>query len=614
MLKVKGYLSIILFFGFYFQLIAKEYNAEFILKDSYIEVKGNKIIESDTVVIQINNPQGDDYSSIQVVKFKYGESIKGWIEDMSRHVIRKLKDEDIVESNHSQEYSFEEDILYRKFELKHNVYPYRIVYVHSGSSDNFIGYMWKPISELNTPIHSARCTFTYPLGYTIHVDAQNIPKSNTDTNKLLLTNHWQVSYTNLLQDEDYADIDRSLPHVAIIPDKFIYGVWGNSQNWSTFGNWYFRLIHGLDELPESEKTKANQLVSGTMDTREKVRILYHYLQDQTRYINVSVGIDGLKPHPASYVVKYKYGDCKALSIYMKALLQAVNIKSNYTVVYGGENPPEIKDSIVGPHYFNHIILTVPIGNDTIWLDNTDNIGPFGYVNSFIQNRRALLIDEFHSHLIHIPAMKAYENSIHRKIDFTIHPNGNADVLYKILYKGENFEYFNFQNEDLNKDEKDKLVRDICHFPNFNLEEWNLIKKDRDSNSINLDIRLALDKFCDVLGKDFYFYLNTIYIHDFKNIKDRKLPVHIEISKFLIDSITYYFPENLVLQNLPENLSYKTKFGNYTLHFEIQTNKLFVVKTFELKKGDYELAQYADLYNFINEVVKKERTGIILSNK
>ncbi len=55
------------------------------------------------------------------------------------------------------------------------------------------------------------------------------------------------------------------------------------------------------------------------------------MQDKTRYISVQIGIGGWKPMLADDVNKLGYGDCKGLTNYTKALLEAVDVPSYYTL-------------------------------------------------------------------------------------------------------------------------------------------------------------------------------------------------------------------------------------------------------------------------------------------
>jgi hypothetical protein len=104
-----------------------------------------------------------------------------------------------------------------------------------------------------------------------------------------------------------------MPLVLIAPTNFHYGVDGCTKDWVSFGNWQYQLNEGLDVLPQNEKNTISTLIKGITNKKEIVKVLYHYLQDNTRYINVLLGVGGYKPHPATYVSENKYGDCKALT-------------------------------------------------------------------------------------------------------------------------------------------------------------------------------------------------------------------------------------------------------------------------------------------------------------
>ena len=135
------------------------------------------------------------------------------------------------------------------------------------------------------------------------------------------------------------------------------------------------------------------LQTNLTDTYKKVAVLYDYLQKNTHYVLVTFGIGGLQPYEASYVARNKYGDCKALSNFMVALLKEAGIKSYPVAIWGGEEEREfVKD--FPSHQSNHIICAVPIEKDTVWLEcTTSQFLPAGYLSWFTANRFGLLISE-----------------------------------------------------------------------------------------------------------------------------------------------------------------------------------------------------------------------------
>src|SRR5213076_654770 len=116
-------------------------------------------------------------------------------------------------------------------------------------------------------------------------------------------------------------------------DQFsFYGSQGNLSSWKSLGEWLNGLYNGQDELPEERKAFQANLVKDAPGDREKVRLIYKYMQENFRYVSIQLGIGGLKPFPATFTDQKKYGDCKGLSNYMKASLKAVGIKSYVAII------------------------------------------------------------------------------------------------------------------------------------------------------------------------------------------------------------------------------------------------------------------------------------------
>jgi hypothetical protein len=338
--------------------------------------------------------------------------------------------------------------------------------------------------------------------------------------------------------------------------------------------------------------------------------LYHYLQDHTRYINVSIGIGGLKPYPASYVAQNKYGDCKALTNYMKALLSYAGIESFYTTVYASEQPHPIIKNLAGPQ-FNHVVLAVPLKNDTIWLENTNNTNPFGYMGTFTPDHDALLNCNDHSRLIRIPALKTEDILVSYKLEFDLNKSENAQVKLNMSFKGRDFEAFNQLHSVFNDSEKDRIIRDYMPFDNYEVVDWNLVKLHRDTARIELKATLNLNKLLKPLGNEYYLSIYPCRIPTFGPPANRTLPVVLPYPICNSDTLVYNLPLGYELKSKFEPISIKTKFGTYELALIVGNGKILVTKRFELFPGSYSIEQYLDLYSFIQSVKDVDRRKIII---
>jgi len=154
------------------------------------------------------------------------------------------------------------------------------------------------------------------------------------------------------------------------------------DTWKDFGAWMNKaLLKDRAALEPGTIAKAKNLVKGVTDDLEKAKIIYKYVQDNTRYISVQIGIGGWKPISAIDVDRLKYGDCKGLSNYTHALLKSVDVPSYYTVIQAGNRKTDFDEDFAAMQG-NHAILAIPYNDQYYWIDCTSQTHPFGFVGDF----------------------------------------------------------------------------------------------------------------------------------------------------------------------------------------------------------------------------------------
>src|SRR5690606_3862327 len=148
-----------------------------------------------------------------------------------------------------------------------------------------------------------------------------------------------------------------VPYTLFGLEKFkLEGVEGDAASWQSFGKWmHDNLLVGTNALSDETKSTIRTLVGAEKDPIAKARIVYQYMQSKTRYVSIQLGIGGWKPMLAKDVDRLGYGDCKALTNYTKALLDAVGVQSHYAVIYGDEQKRSLNPDFVSMQG-NHVIL------------------------------------------------------------------------------------------------------------------------------------------------------------------------------------------------------------------------------------------------------------------
>lgn len=576
-------------------------SSEIINFTSYRQVKDGKLIISDSVRIQINNREGDKSAAI-TIPYSKGDKVTigdAWIEDMDGNIIRKLKSKEITDRSSISNISLYEDDFVKEFELKHNEYPYQIVYSCRSTYNKFLQIVSANYTNNRSTIRNAKFVVETPIDFEIKSNRKNIKDYDIETVNNIRRHTWTFTHTPKDWERNASINNSDAPQLTVVPLIFSYGKPGSFESWNTFGNWLYRLNENKDILPPSEKQKIDVFLLGITDKKEKIRKLYHYLQDYNRYINVVIDLGGLQTYSAEYVSTNHYGDCKALSNYMLAMLKYAEIESFYTTIYSDDKVIDI-DPELAHQAFNHVILTVPLEQDTIFLECTSNTLPMGYIHSSIQGRKALCIAENNSHLIDIPRLTSKDVLCNRDIESTLNQDkgGLADI--KLTHRGEFFEYSNYIAGNSNKDRTDKYFLQNMPSGSFELKEASFDKQSRDSLAIKINATLKIHNLYKKFGNNIAITPYPFKIQTFENPEKRKTDLQIDYPSYAKDTFIYEIPADSI-SKVPKNILIPSPYGYYAIKFESKGNKLYVYKSMLVNAGRYNLEQYTEFFNFLQKI-------------
>src|ERR1035437_7687729 len=249
-------------------------------------IKNGKLTILRSYEIQINNRDGDKYAKVSIPYSKLNKvsNVEAFIKDIHGTIIKKLKASEITERSEIQDFSLYEDNYVKEFTLLHNIHPYAICYQYEEQQSSVL-YRddWTPVINREIPTLNARLSLEVPKHYRINYYSQHIDSLKTDSLENTIKYTWRTKYTTLPEPGIYSPYIRNYyPAVLIVPEKFNYDKSGSFKTWKEYGNWQYSLLAGLDVLPESEKIQTQSLISGVTDKKEIVKILFHYLQDETR--------------------------------------------------------------------------------------------------------------------------------------------------------------------------------------------------------------------------------------------------------------------------------------------------------------------------------------------
>lgn len=428
--------------------------------------------------------------------------------------------------------------------------------------------------------------------------------------------NWEVHNLKANKPEEEAPGWTFYPFISFATDKFEFdGIPGDFSTWQAYGKWYQALNADVNRLSPQREAEIRAMVAALPDDKAKAKFLYEYMQKNMHYVSIQLGIGGLKPFPATFVDQKKYGDCKALSNYMVALLKAVYIPAYYAVIEGGVNERPADPSFPSDP-FNHIVVCVPFAGDTTWLECTSTTAIFGRPGPFTENRNALLITEDGGKLVNTPRSKYQDNTFDSVVDVILDDEGGAKANVKIKSTGGYRDMYLDVASEKTDIQKSFLIRSL----NLKQPSQFLFKDAADKDGVKeLNIDLEYDRYTDVMTGNKSFYrpqAMDLWRATVPVLEKRKADYYFEhpMLKTCVTNIT--LPAGYEAETVPANTSLKFSYGSYEVSYVYNKERNVIISTakFLLTRHVIPAAKYTEMQEYMDAIAKAQSKKLVIRKK
>lgn len=574
-------------------------------------------------VATIFNSQGKHFAqrSVGYNKLSKITGIKANVYDEAGNLIKKVKSSEILDRSAYDGFSLYSDNRYKSVDLTQGTYPYTMEFEYDleykflyGIDDTYL------ISDEKTSVQHVSYQLIYPQALAPRYKVRNIQaepqRSITSNGSHSL--YWSFENLKPIKFESYGpDPEEILPAIIAAPSAFEYdGYAGDMSTWENYGKWKALVIQGRDKLPESAKAKVKEITKGMTSQEQKVKALYEYLQSKTRYVSIQEGIGGLQPFEATLVDEVGYGDCKALSNYMVSMLHEAGIKGYYTTVKAGDFEYGLMQDFPS-HQSNHVVVAVPNGVDTLWLECTSQTNPFGYSGMFTGDRKAFMVTENGGVWVNTPKYPENQNVQSRSAEVFINALGEATAKVKTVYSG-----LQYENDGLNfilNDQYDlqkKWVLNTTEIPSFDVTSFKFENKKEKIPSAVVKLDLNLKKLASVSGKRLMLTPNLMNRSTFipEKIENRKTEIVRNFCHTDYDTIRMHIPEEIYPEFLPEPVKLKSRFGEYEASYKIDQGLVVYTRKLIVYKGRFPAGSYQEFVDFYKGVSRADNSKLVFLNK
>lgn len=578
-------------------------------------------IEKESRTITILNREG--LRSAQFVcacdMFRSLHKFAGEIFDASGRSVRRIKKSELQKSEYSS--SLTTDDYYYFFECSSPSFPFTVKYEWEVKCNNgLIGYSpFVPQTDFNQGVEKAVYRIELPAGQRCRYRTLNAEGGKIRVMETTGPGGQQIieaaasQLPPVIEEAFSPGFVELFPLVYFAPNAFRFDkTEGDMSTWQKYGEWQYKLLDGRDQLTEPFRNKLHELTANCPTARDKVKAVYDYLAQTTRYVSIQLGIGGLQPIAAADVCRTGFGDCKGLSNYVRAMLQELGISSTYTVI--STTNERLLPDFASANQMNHVILQVPLPQDTLWLECTNPLLPFGYVHQSIAGHDALLIQPTGGKLHRLPAYPDSLNTQHISACVTLTPTAEARIEVNETSRL-------FQYEDvagivyLEPNKQKDRIRSEINLPHADILNLK-IKECKEANpSITLDYTANSKQYGHQTGNRLFLPVN-VFRKGFSIPRTSKRTSHIHINYGYTDtdSIRILLPKGCTIEALPRPADVKSKFGRFHSSIHTDGKEILVVHQLFVYKGIYSPDEYVAFINFRRQVGEQYNGKIILKKE
>lgn len=239
-------------------------------------------------------------------------------------------------------------------------------------------------------------------------------------------NHTTITYAWEIPDAyDERKAEDYVPPPQV--EDLIEGVeFSSIKSWKDISNWYYMLVQKNLKITPDIESAARKAIAGKVALKDKVRAILEYIQDNFRYVSMSLGPYSLEPHPTDEVFKNKYGDCKDLSLLCVAMLKVAGIESSVALFRDEFSITDPKHDLPIPTLFNHVIVLVKDEKgESFYVDPQLKGYDIGEYPLYYQNAYTFVITADGGKFERLPMFPEERTYTRRDINTVINSDGSA---------------------------------------------------------------------------------------------------------------------------------------------------------------------------------------------
>jgi len=147
-----------------------------------------------------------------------------------------------------------------------------------------------------------------------------------------------------------------------------------------------------------------------------------------------LGVGGYEPHSGDETIQNAYGDCKDKVALLAALLESQGLHGSSVLISADR---KIDLDIPSPWPFDHVIMMLHLGGQTIWMDPSPAVLPFRMLSYQLRNKQGLVMPpDGKPHFEKTPSDASVPNIWVEEVDGQVDEDGTLQATVSITAHGD----------------------------------------------------------------------------------------------------------------------------------------------------------------------------------
>lgn len=390
-------------------------------------------------------------------------------------------------------------------------------------------------------------------------------------------------------------------------------------DWNYLVEWYSDLAQARSRSSYEIRECVSELLDNknSLSEREKIKIMYDYVNENIRYSYIPFRQSGLIPQKARDVLVSSIGDCKDKCTLLISMLREIGIKAYYVLI--NTKDEGFNRNILPSIAFNHCMVAVETKDELLYLDPSAYNYPMGVLPELNIDGFSLLIKPGIKTPRYLKRENVNSSNIVRQSSVKLMADNSASISVSSLKTGIPSARMRDTYRDKCPDDRKKILAQTISqtYPNMTLNNFNLKGLDTLQHEVLYNYDFQVPDYMVNINK---LKLLTIPWTDaLQPVSSLSLAqrqhayLYWDANDTLIQKIEIHLPANYKLVEPLQDVKLLSPVAEYSLNFTCSDGMISGRREFINKKRIVQPHEYLEFKKFYNNVIKQDSRQILLKS-